>query len=413
MVYSKRYDNGLRLVVVQMNSMMSVTAGIMTGAGSCLENQDNNGISHFIEHATFKGTKTLSSFELSSAFDDVGAQANAFTSKETTCYYVKSAKFALERSFELLSDLFLNSVYDETELEKEKGVVLEEINMCLDTPEELCLDKLSEAYFGKQGLGRTILGEPQTIKSFKKSDIERFRGDFYNADNIVVSFAGNLTAETAEKLVEKYFLPFVSTNVSKPFAQGDATSKKGVIKTTKDIEQTHVALAFEGIKYADENIDAMNVLNNVAGAGMSSRLFQKIREELGLCYSIYSYPSCYSTVGTFAVYAGVAPKKAEVAVEAIFDVLKDIKKNGLTKAEFERGKAQTISSFVFGQESASSQMLLYARYLLSTGKIFDFEKRIKSVEALEEKSVSLLLEKMNFKDFAASIVGKNAEKVCV
>ena len=145
MIFEKRYDNGLRLVVVPMEAMLSVTAGIMVGVGSCFENESENGISHFIEHTAFKGTKRFNSYGLSSAFDDIGSQVNAFTSKETTCYYVKSTETALERSFELLSDMFLNSTYKKVELEKEKGVVIEEINMCLDTPEDLCLDNLSSA----------------------------------------------------------------------------------------------------------------------------------------------------------------------------------------------------------------------------------------------------------------------------
>jgi predicted Zn-dependent peptidase len=185
----------------------------MVGAGSYLETAKNNGISHFIEHTTFKGTEKLSSFEVSEAFEEIGSQVNAFTSKETTCYYVKSTEMALERSFEILSDMFLNSVYKGEELEKEKGVVIEEINMCNDTPEEVCLDCLSEAYFGNEGLGRTILGPIENIKEFSKKYIDEFRNDYYNADNIVISFAGNIDEKRAESLVEKYFAPFLSAVV--------------------------------------------------------------------------------------------------------------------------------------------------------------------------------------------------------
>lgn len=407
MIFEKRYDNGLRLVVVPMEAMLSVTAGIMVGVGSCFENDSENGISHFIEHTTFKGTKRFNSYGLSSAFDDIGSQVNAFTSKETTCYYVKSTETALERSFELLSDMFLNSTYKKAELEKEKGVVIEEINMCLDTPEDLCLDNLSEAYFGNQGLGKTILGTYDNVKSFDKSGIEKFRKRFYNADNAVISFAGRITKETAEKLVEKYFLPYVSDLKSEEKNGGDFALNEGVKKVKKDIEQTHIGLAFEGIKYDDDMIDSMNVLNNVTGAGMSSRLFQKIREEMGLCYTVYSYPSCYLSTGTFAVYAGVTPESAENAVSAIFDVLKELKRNGITKEEFERGKAQTISSFAFGQESTSSQMLLYSKYLLSTDKIFDVDAKLERVKNLSIDKIGELLDRMDFERYCVSLVGKN------
>ena len=411
MVNYKKYENGLRLIVNSMDAMMSVSVGFLVGAGSCLEDANNNGISHFIEHTTFKGTDKMTSFQISSAFDDIGAQVNAFTSKETTCYYVKSTTGELEKSFELLSDMFLNSVYKSDELDKEKGVVVEEINMCLDTPEELCLDALSESYFGKQGLGRTILGSVKNVKGFKKDDIDKYRKRFYNADNIVVSFAGKISCEEACGLVEKYFMPYVSAAKSDEFLCGETENKYGRIKLEKDIEQVHLALAFGGVEYDSPETDAMSVINNVAGGGMSSRLFQKIREELGLCYTVYTYPSCYLKTGTFAVYAGVNPKSAEKAYRAILDVLNELKKNGVTEDEFARGKAQMISSFAFGQESTSSQMLLYGKYLLNTGKVFDIDAKLSAVNALGIDEINKLLSKLDFSLYSAAVVGKKTDKI--
>lgn len=411
MVNYKKYENGLRLIVNSMDAMMSVSVGFLVGAGSCLEDANNNGISHFIEHTTFKGTDKMTSFQISSAFDDIGAQVNAFTSKETTCYYVKSTTGELEKSFELLSDMFLNSTYKSDELDKEKGVVVEEINMCLDTPEELCLDALSESYFGKQGLGRTILGSVKNVKGFKKDDIDKYRKRFYNADNIVVSFAGKISFEAACGLVEKYFMPYVSAAKSDEFLCGETENKYGRIKLEKDIEQVHLALAFGGVEYDSPETDAMSVINNVAGGGMSSRLFQKIREELGLCYTVYTYPSCYLKTGTFAVYAGVNPKSAEKAYRAILDVLNELKKNGVTEDEFARGKAQMISSFAFGQESTSSQMLLYGKYLLNTGKVFDIDAKLSAVNALGIDEVNKLLSKLDFSLYSAAVVGKKTDKI--
>lgn len=411
MVNYKKYENGLRLIVNSMDAMMSVSVGFLVDAGSCLEDANNNGISHFIEHTTFKGTDKMTSFQISSAFDDIGAQVNAFTSKETTCYYVKSTTGELEKSFELLSDMFLNSTYKSDELNKEKGVVVEEINMCLDTPEELCLDALSESYFGKQGLGRTILGSVKNVKGFKKDDIDKYRKRFYNADNIVVSFAGKISFEEACGLVEKYFMQYVSAAKSDEFLCGETENKYGRIKLEKDIEQVHLALAFGGVEYDSPETDAMSVINNVAGGGMSSRLFQKIREELGLCYTVYTYPSCYLKTGTFAVYAGVNPKSAEKAYRAILDVLNDLKKNGVTEDEFTRGKAQMISSFAFGQESTSSQMLLYGKYLLNTGKVFDIDAKLSVVNALGIDEVNKLLSKLDFSLYSAAVVGKKADKI--
>ena len=411
MVNYKKYDNGLKIIVNTMDAMMSVSAGILVGAGSCLENADNNGISHFIEHTTFKGTEKMTSFELSSAFDDIGAQVNAFTSKETTCYYVKSTAGELEKSFELLSDMFLNSVYEKEELEKEKGVVKEEINMCLDTPEDLCLDALSESYFGKQGLGRTILGPSKNIDLFTKEDVLKYRERFYNADNIVLSFAGRITFERACELAEKFFGPFVSAKKSDELSAGETENTKGRIKIEKNIEQIHLALAFKGVEYNAPTADAMSVVNNVLGSGMSSRLFQKIREEMGLCYTVYSYPSCYRSTGTFAVYAGVNPKSAEKAYIEIKNVLNDFKAGGITDTEFERGKAQMISSFAFGQESTSSQMLLYGRYLMVTGGVFDMDKKLASVVSLKKDAVTELISAFDFSSYSAAIVGKKIENI--
>ena len=219
MAYSKIYDNGLKIVVNEMPGTLSASMGILVGTGSREEDADNNGISHFIEHVNFKGTERFSAFELSDAFDCIGSQVNAFTSKDMTCYYVKSTINSVEKSFELLSDLFLNSVYDEAELKRERDVIIEEINMSEDTPEDLCLDKLSEAYFGNVGLGRTILGPKKNIKKFTKSHILSYKERFYNADNIVLSFAGKITSKTAERLTEKYFLPFVSDKKSDAFSR--------------------------------------------------------------------------------------------------------------------------------------------------------------------------------------------------
>lgn len=407
MAYLKEYDNKLKLVVNKMSGVMSVSIGIMVGAGSVNETPKNNGISHFLEHMSFKGTKTLSAFELSEAFDMIGASSNAYTSKENTCYYVKSTMQTAERAFELLSDLFLNSSYADEEIEKEKGVVLEEINMCEDTPEEVCLDNLSLAFFGNEGLGRTILGPEENVKAFDKKAIEEYRKDYYNADNVVISFSGNIEENEAERLVEKYFLPFVATNVSKPFFNTEKVNLAQDIRKYKDIEQNHLAFAFEGIKYYGKYHDELTLLNTIVGSGMSSRLFQRIREDLGLCYTIYSYPSGYRDVGSFVIYTGLNPDQTKEAYTAVLEVLKELKEKGITQNEFEKAKAQAISSFVFGQESTSSQMLLYARYLLMQGKLFDFEEKINKFESIKLEDVNELIRWFDFDKFSLSLVGRN------
>lgn len=411
MTYFKRYDNKLRLIVNKMPSVMSVSVGILVGAGSVLESAENNGISHFIEHMTFKGTDKMSAFEISEAFDEIGSSVNAFTSKEMTCYYVKSTVPALERSFEVLSDMFLKSIYSPEEIEKEKGVVVEEINMCEDTPEDVCFDGLSAAFFGNEGMGRTILGTAENVRSFDRSFIESYRNDYYNADNIVISFSGNVDEKIAENLIEKYFMPFVATRKSKDYYRTSKTNLGKFIRKNKDIEQNHLAIAFDGVKYNGEYFDELSIFNGILGGGMSSRLFQKIREELGLCYTVYSTPSGYRDVGSICVYAGLNPSQTKQAYDAIFQVLKDVKSNGITQKEFEKGKAQVLSAFAFGQELTSSQMRIFGKYLLFEDSVLEIEDRMKDIENIKIERVNELIEMLNFDKFSLSLVGKDVDKI--
>ena len=411
MAQVKKYAGGLRLIVENMPSLRSVSVGILVGAGSCLENADNNGISHFIEHTTFKGTKRFNSRTLSEAFDDIGSQVNAFTSKEMTCYYVKSTKSAMERSVDLLSDMFLNSVYDEDELNREKGVIIEEINMSEDTPEDVCLDTLSLAYFGNDGLGRTILGSKENITKFDKSYIEAYRKAYYNADNVVVSFAGNVTIEEADLLVSKYIEPFLSTNKSDSLIVPTDKNLYGKISKNKEIEQLHLALGFSCVKYDDELNNEATVMNVALGSGMSSRLFQTVREKLGLCYTVYSYPSAYRNTGSLAVYAGVNKETVNKAYDAIFAVLKELQNDGIGESELSRAKSQMLSSFEFGSENTASQMMLFGKYLLFTDKIFDFDNKLKKIEGVTGEGLNKFIRSLDFDDFSLSIVGKNAENI--
>ena len=410
MEFHKTYDSGLKLIIKKMDGLFSVSTGILVGVGSRNESKEENGISHFIEHMNFKGTKNYSAFTLSEAFDEIGSQVNAFTSKEITCYYVKSTNHSLKTSFKLLCDLFLNSTYLPEEIEKEKGVVLEEINMCEDTPEDVCLDNLALAHFGDEGLGRCVLGPSKNIKSFCRENIIDYLKDYYNSDNIVISFAGNITPSQAESLVEEYFLPFVSTEKSKNQTVVNKTNLGKVIKKNKDIEQNHLAISFDGIAYDAEFFNESSLFNTVLGGGMSSRLFQRIREELGLCYTVYSYPSAYRTVGSLAIYAGLNPNQTNEAYDAIFKLLKELKNTGISQKEYEKGKAQVLSSYAFGQESTASQMMLFGKYLLFTGKLFDFENEVYRIENITHKKVNELVDKINFDKFSLALVGKTAEK---
>ncbi len=392
MVKYKQFNNGLRLVVNKMEGMLSVSVGVLVKTGSMNENANENGISHFIEHVMFKGTKTRSAFEISDHIDRIGAQINAFTSKELTCYYTKSTKENCEKSLEILSDIFFNSVFDKEELEKEKGVIIEEINMSEDAPEEVCLDLLAESYYGNTGLGQTILGSSKNVKSFTRENVLKYMDEYYTADNVVISLAGNIDVDDGVELVKKYFVDNFTRFKSVPQKNTVETAPQKLLRT-KRIEQTHIGFAMKGFSVGDEINDAFAIANIVFGGGMSSRLFQKIREELGLAYSVYSYASAYKDSGVLEIYAGVNTELRDLAVEAILAELKRFKTDGVTEQEFARGKEQIRSAFIMGQESTSSQMLLYAKNLILLEKEFDFNDRMKRLEDVTMKDVKEAIER--------------------
>lgn len=390
MVKSKIYPNGLKLIVNTLPGFLSVSAGVMVNTGSRNESESENGLSHFIEHAVFKGTVNRSSFEISDFIDGIGAQINAYTSKEVTCYYTKSTKEHLRESVEVLSDIFFNATFDKNELEKEKDVIIEEINMSEDTPEDLCFDLLSQSYFGKSGLGRTILGTAKNVKSFNKEIAKKYMGKYYTSDNVVVAFSGNVDFNTAEKITSELFNDNFR-NLKRAELDTFNGGKKGNEIKTKRIEQSHIGLSLPTFSVFDSRKNVLNIANTVFGGGMSSRLFQKIREELGLCYNVYSYASLYRDCGVLEIYTGVNNDKRDDAFDAIVDEIKLIKKQGITEKEFLRGKEQMKSSFILGQENTSSLMLLYAKYFLLFNENFDFESKIKEVDDIKINEVNDLI----------------------
>ena len=413
MRYIKKFDNGLRLVIDKIDGLFSVSAGVLVKTGSVNETKSENGISHYIEHALFKGTSNRTSFEISDYIDRIGAQINAFTSKEMTCYYTKSTSEHLNECLDVLSDLFFNATFDPEEMQKEKGVIIEEINMSEDTPEDVCLDILASAYHGDEGLGRTILGTKENILSFTKEDVDAYMDKYYTADNVVISLAGNVDVNDAINSVEKLFANKFIRIKSASQVENKTQNFKNVFKTKK-IEQTHIALCMPAIKMDSEKADALNIANVVFGGGMSSRLFQKIREELGLAYSVYSYLSLYKDRGVLEIYAGVSTDKRDKAVKAIINEIQKITKDGVTEQEFLRGKEQIKSAFIMGRESTSSQMLLNGRYMLFRNEELDFTERMKKIDSVTLEDVNNVIKEIfTVKNITSATVGpkKSALKI--
>jgi predicted Zn-dependent peptidase len=325
--------------------------------------------------------------------DRIGAQVNAFTGKDMTCYYTKATTAHAEEAFEILSDLFLNCTFPEEEMVREKGVIIEEINMNEDTPDDLCLDELGRAFYGESGYGRNILGTPKNVMGFTKKDVQKYLAERYTTENIVISMAGNIDISLAENMVEKYFGGMMKKTSPKRDIKVELQGKSVLKK--KDIEQIHIGIAYPSVKRYDRLYDATQIMNSVLGGSMSSRLFQSVREKLGLAYTVYSYISPYESVGSLVVYAGVNAKNYKQSVGAIYDCIEQIKKKDMTQDEFERGKEQLISSSIFAQESTSSQMLLYGKELLYHGCLYDFEKRVNDISAVTLDEVFESIE-MNF-----------------
>jgi predicted Zn-dependent peptidase len=408
MEYTKKYKNGLRLVVKEIPSMYSVTTGVIAGTGSTNESKENNGISHFIEHMLFKGTKKMSAFEIADAVDKIGGQINAFTSKEITCYYTKTTDAHIQKSFEILSDIFFNSVFDDGEMIKERAVVLEEIAMVEDTPDEVCQELISQAFYGDNPLGFPILGNAKNVKGFYARQLFDYMRVYYNPQNVVISIAGNIKFKDADALTQKYFADkFANPDVVTEFKTPKHKPKSNFLFKAKDAEQANLCISYPSKRFNDKDISALMIFNNIFGSGMSSRLFQKIREQKGLAYSVYSYLSAYRDNGLYTVYAGVNPKNIGETVKTIKKEIDALLKTSFSKDEFNRGKEQLKGSFVLGQESTSSIMNLLGKHMLISGELFSVEGKINEINAVTmEQTYEALRSTFDASSVCASLVCK-------
>lgn len=405
------FASGLRLVHQDVPSVRSVGISVLTAAGSNNETAENNGISHFIEHMFFKGTQKRSAFEIVEYVDSLGAQINAFTSKQSTCFYTLGIDRQAEKCAEVLSDLLFYSTFDPEETEREKGVVLEEISMSNDDNDDLCLDLLAEAYFKGSPLARTILGPRENVKKFKREQLLDYIARNYCAENTVISIVGNIRFEDARQLVERYFEGNFTSNPTRKWQDRHHETTPRFVKKIKDIEQSNLALAMPAYPFSHKDDMALMLVNNVVGGGMSSRLFQQIREKMGLAYNVYSYPSSYINNGTMAVYIGTNPDSVVKALGAARDLLREVGEKGLDRKEFERGKQQLLGAYVLGQESTSTMMRVLAKYALYSGELFDIDRKIEAIEAVTyEQACRVAGEVFDLSKASVSYVGKEVKE---
>ena len=401
-------SNGLRVIAEKIPHFRSVSVGLWIGTGSMLETREENGLSHFIEHMLFKGTQQRSAMQIAEEMDAIGGQVNAFTSKECTCYYAKVIDEHFEKALDLLSDMLLHASFNPQDLEKERSVILEEIAMTEDTPEDLVYELLSAAYFGDHALARPILGPAEVIRSVTREQILAFHRRHYRPDNTVLAVAGGYELDQLRELAGRYLGAWAApaqAQKAEPFA---GCAQQVRIKR-KDIEQVHVCLGYEGIATGADEAYPMAVFNNIFGGGMSSRLFQKIREEMGAAYSVYSYPTSYPDCGVYAIYAGTSIQQAQQVVDEIRRQVDRFLADGFTDREFTQARDQLKGGYILGLESTSSRMSALGRSKLLLGYANEIDEVIRRIERVTPQDVMSVARRILESPFAAAAVGRGVE----
>jgi predicted Zn-dependent peptidase len=404
----KKYtcQNGVRVVLENIPTVRSVAIGVWIGTGSRSENETNNGVSHFLEHMFFKGTKTRTAREIAESFDSIGGQVNAFTSKEYTCYYAKvldeHAKFALDT----LADMFFNSTFVEDELAKEKNVVLEEIKMYEDTPDDIVHDILSKACYENHPLGYPILGTETTLNTFNSDLLRQYMNEYYTPDNVVISVAGNID-ETFIKDVEQLFGSYTSEHTKKEYSSPTFHTNK--IMKKKDTEQAHLCIGYNGLQIGDKDIYNLIVLNNILGGSMSSRLFQEVREQRGLAYSVFSYHSSFQDNGLLTIYGGTGANQLDTLFETIMDTLSQLKKEGITSKELKNSKEQMKGNLMLSLESTNSRMSRNGKNELLLKKHRTLDEMIELINTVDEDGVNQLTNQIFTDNYSVALISPNEE----
>ncbi|RFU61576.1 M16 family metallopeptidase [Peribacillus glennii] len=399
----KKYtcQNGARIVLENIPTVRSVAIGVWIKTGSRHESPELNGISHFLEHMFFKGTANRNAREIAESFDSIGGQVNAFTSKEYTCYYAKVLDNHAGMALEILSDMFFNSTFDEEELKKEKNVVLEEIKMYEDTPDDIVHDLLSQAVYGTHPLGFPILGTEETLNTFNSDSLKKYVHEMYTPDKVVISIAGNVN-ESFIKEVESYFGSYQGGNgraeLVKPVFHQNKLSRK------KETEQAHLCLGFEGLQIGHKDVYSLIVLNNILGGSMSSRLFQEVREQRGLAYSVYSYHSGYQDSGLVTIYGGTGAGQLDSLYETIQETLGTLKREGITEKELHNSKEQLKGSLMLSLESTNSRMSRNGKNELLLEKHKSLDEIVEIIDEVTEESVNSLANQIFTDSYSSSLI---------
>jgi predicted Zn-dependent peptidase len=398
--------NGIRVVTERMPHVRSVSVGVWIGTGSREESLEQTGISHFIEHMLFKGTAHRSAEQIAREVDSIGGGLDAFTSKELVSYNVKVLDEHLPGAFDIVSDLVRNPRFDPADIDKEKGVVMEELKMEVDSPEYLIHEIFSSNFWKGQSLGRPILGTRQTIRSFNQDNIANYYRDYYTPKNILITAAGNLSHKKLVRLAGDNFGDLKSRRSAKPDAKPTPHAPL-VFREKASLEQVHLYLGVPSIPMPHKDRFACYILNAILGGGMSSRLFQNIREKQALAYTVYSELSMYHDAGCLMVYAGTSPRTAGKVIDSVAQEMREITDHLVTPEELRRAKDHLKGSFMLGLESTSSRMGNLARQELYFKRFFSLDEMLQSIEKVTARDVQKLAEQFfDPKQTAVAMLGR-------
>ena len=397
--------NGLRIITERMSHVRSVSVGFWIDSGSRCETPEQNGLSHFIEHMLFKGTKTRSAEDIARSVDSIGGNLDAFTSKELVCFNTKVLDEHLPLAFDVLADLLLNPLFRDEDIEKEKGVILEEIKMDADNPDYLVHEIFSSNFWKDHPLGKPILGTRETVKHFDREMIHQFYSDAYSPHNLLITAAGNLQHRRLVDLVQERFSDFSRNGVAKEQVK-PSTHARIALRNKKELEQVHVCLGVPSYPVPHEDRFSCYVMNTLLGGGMSSRLFQNIRERQGLAYAVFSELNPYRDTGCLSIYAGTSVESAGKVVELILKEFKDLKENRIPPDEIRRAKDHLKGSLMLSLESTSSRMSNLARQEIYFKKFFTLDELGESIEHVTEDDVQRIArEFFEPKSIALTILG--------
>jgi predicted Zn-dependent peptidase len=383
----KKLSNGITVIMEDMPYLRSAAFGVWVRAGSRNENATNNGIAHVIEHMLFKGTNHRDAKQIADEMAKIGGNVNAFTGKECTCYYATTLSEHLPIAIDIIADMLNNSLFEEKELKKEKRVILEEIDMYDDSPEDLVHEMIQMKIWKDHPLGYQISGTKKIVRAMSREQILEFMDTYYIGENMIISVAGQFDEIKTMKRLEEEFGSIKAASEKSGYDAGKPDYHRVTYKKEKDIEQLHLNIAFDCISYLSEKQYIFSVLNSILGGSINSRLFLQIRDKSGLTYSIYSYGSSYRDTGLFQIYAAMNPSQTSAVVKKIYKIITDIRKKGITMDELQMTKEQLKTEIILGNESAKSRMNANGKSMLYRGRIISAEELVEGIDAVTLEEV--------------------------